>query len=335
MDLFLLICCLAVAHALFLALLLISFSEWMSNRLLALLLIALAIRVGKSVTGIVVPGYPVFFSMAGLLGMIFIGPLLRAFLKSFFDNSFRPGKIEAAELAASSMFFLVTVIAGEAVINLSYYLGTLHLLVYLSVCIVYLFNHREQFRSDDLKWKWVLTLLGATLLLSITFVLQLLIYQPFVYKMIVTTAACIFYGLSLWAIPRSKLFLPETKKRSGDYPEMGDKILSLLRDDELFMDANLTVTKLAGILKAPPYLVSRVINHTFKKSFSELLTQYRIRKAEQLLLQKGSKALTIESIAFESGFNTLSSFYTSFKKVNKVTPAQFRDSGDNAKMKIA
>jgi AraC-like DNA-binding protein len=269
--------------------------------------------------------------------MVFIGPLMRQFLKSFFENSFKLRRIEIAELCFGAAIFLLTFISGEGFINFAYYLITAHLAVYLGICGMYLFQHRESFRTEDLKWKWASIVLIATNIIAVTFILQLLIYQPLVYKIIVSTAACIFYGLSLWAIPQSKLFLPESRKRSTEsgYEDLSKKILSLLRDDELFADPNLTVTKLAGILKSPPYLVSRVINHSFGKGFSELLTQFRIQKSEKLLLQEGSKTLTIESIAFESGFNTLSSFYTSFKKINKVTPAQFRDSGDKARMKIA
>jgi AraC-like DNA-binding protein len=50
---------------------------------------------------------------------------------------------------------------------------------------------------------------------------------------------------------------------------------------------------------------------------------YRIKKAEQLLLTRG-ELLSIEGVAYESGFNSLSGFYTSFKKLHKMTPAQYR-----------
>lgn len=338
MELFLIICCLAVGHALYCVLLLFRFSNHITNRLLSFLILALAIRVGKSVTGIVLSNYAYFFSLAGLAGMVFIGPLMRLFIRSFFETSFRFEKIYWLEFAAGVFICLGTLATGDKFLDSAYYLSTGILLVYILLCGAYLFQNRDRFQMEDNKWKWAIILLGTISVLGITFVLQLFFYDPIIYKIIVTSAACLFYALSLWAIPRSKLFLPDTRKKPSDetsYEDLGRKILSLLKEEELFTDPNLTISKLAGMVKAPPYLVSRVVNQTFKKSFSELITQFRIDKSEQLLLQKGSKALTIESIAFESGFNTLSSFYTSFKRINKVTPAQFRESGDKARMKIA
>jgi AraC-like DNA-binding protein len=168
--------------------------------------------------------------------------------------------------------------------------------------------------------------------------LQLLFYHPVVYRLIIITAASLFYFLSWWAIPRAKLFLPESKKKSNEnhiLEELGKRIKQVLMEKELFTDPNITVTKLASQVKAPAYLVSKAINFYFEKSFSELLTNSRIKKAEQLLLADGNKTLTIEAIAYESGFNTLSAFYTAFKKLNKITPAQFRDSHPRSSMRIA
>jgi len=93
----------------------------------------------------------------------------------------------------------------------------------------------------------------------------------------------------------------------------------------VFINTDLTVSSLAAKLKCPAYMVSRAINQYFNKSFSELIVEYRIKKAEKLLAADPQKSLTIEAIAFESGFNTLSAFYKSFKKINGMTPSQYRE----------
>jgi len=158
-------------------------------------------------------------------------------------------------------------------------------------------------------------LLGVGLI-GITFVLQLLFYHPIVYRLIIITAASLFYFLSWWAIRALNFSCPNQKESDENhiYEALGIRIKQLLEEDELFTDPNLTVTKLASHVKAPAYLVSKAINFYFEKSFSELLINSRIKKAEQLLLADGNKTLTIEAIAYESGFNTLSAFYNAFKK---------------------
>jgi AraC-like DNA-binding protein len=317
----------ACGHALFWAVVLFRLNNRLSNRLLSLLLFMLALRVGKSVTGFVFPGHMDFFSTLGLLSMAQIGPLAYFFTRSLFDNSFRLRRVDY-------LHFLPGIIAAVFALMGQwrfYYVFTAHVIIYVIASAYYLFKNKDVFRADDLKWQWITFILGGITILWITFVLQLIFYNPLTYRLIVISAAAIFYSLSLWAIPRSKLFVVDPRKKHDDtslqYEELGKRISELFERSEIFRDPNLTVTKLASQLKVPSYLVSRAINSYFEKSFSELLVQYRIQKSETLLIAEGSKVLTIEAIAYESGFNTLSAFYSAFKKINKITPAQFRDRG--------
>lgn len=338
MQFLLIVCSLAAGHALFWAAVLFTLNKKQSNRLLGLLLVMLALRVGKSVTGIVVPGYLHFFSTVGVVSMAEIGPLLYLFTLSLFDSGFKLSVKDCLHFLPGLLVLIVMLAAQWQFLNVSYYFFTTHFFFYLLLTWNYVLKNKEQFLADDLKWKWANYILFGVGLIGITFVLQLLFYHPIVYRLIVITAASLFYFLSWWAIPRAKLFVLESKKKSDEshiLEALGDRIQHLLEDEELFTDPNLTVTKLALRIKAPAYLVSKAINFYFEKSFSELLAISRIKKAEQLLLADGNKTLTIEAIAYESGFNTLSAFYTAFKKINKITPAQFRDSHPRSNMRIA
>jgi len=338
MEIFLIICSLASGHAFFCAVLLFSFSERLSNRLLAFLLIMLSVRVGKSVAGFLFPENLYLLSVIGLIAMAFIGPLLLSFIRSLFETSFKLRLREIIQLSAGVFLSIFMLVMGPSFLDAAYYFTTAHMLTYIVMSGVYMVQNRNTLRVEDLKWRWIIILLSGVALIYVTFVLQLFFYEPLIYKIIVVTAALVFYSLSMWAIPKSKLFLAEYRKKVADdngYDELRTRIVSLLAEKEVFTDTNLTVTKLAGMLKSQPYLVSRVVNKCFKMSFSELLTKHRIRKSEQLLLAEGSRSLTIEAIAYESGFNTLSSFYTCFKRENKMTPAQFRDSSSKTQMKIA
>lgn len=318
----------AISHGLFWAVVLIGLNQRLSNRLLAFLLIMISLRVGKSTMGILLPGNMYLFSSIGVVSMAAIGPLLLLFARSLFDSSYRLKWTDWLHFLPPAAILILMIARGGKFINGAYTLFTASVLIYIIATLAHLWQNRETFRADDMKWKWIHFIIGGIGLLLITFVCQLLFYQPLVYQLIVISAALVFYSLSWYAIPRSRLFIAEPQKKLADaqtYQVLGSRIQQLLQEEEAFIQTDLTVSTLAARLKCPPYMVSRAINQYFNKSFSELIVEYRIKKAEQLLVADPQKSLTIEAIAFESGFNTLSAFYKSFKKINDLTPSQYRE----------
>lgn len=67
--------------------------------------------------------------------------------------------------------------------------------------------------------------------------------------------------------------------------------------------------------------------YAFKKTFgitlNNFVIQHRVQHAQRLLVTSNKKIL---EIAFESGFNSLSRFNTSFKELCHCTPREYRDS---------
>lgn len=317
-----------MSHGLFWAVVLFGLNNRLSNRLLAFLLIMVSLRVGKSVFGMLIPGYNYFFTVVGAVSMAAIGPLLFLLAKSLYDSSYKLTWKDWIHMVPAIALVIFFSLPPWKYINGTYYIFTATILLYAVATLVYLWLDRENFRTDDMKWKWIHFIIGGIFLLLVTFVCQLLFYQPLAYQLIVISAALMFYSLSWYAIPRSRLFISEPQKKVSDaqtYQVLGSRILQLLQEEEVFINTDLTVSTLAARLKCPPYMVSRAINQFFNKSFSELIVEYRIKKAERLLAADPQKSLTIEAIAFESGFNTLSAFYKSFKKLNGMTPSQYRE----------
>jgi AraC-like DNA-binding protein/drug/metabolite transporter superfamily protein YnfA len=333
----LIISSIAVSHGLFWAVVLIGMNQRLSNRLLAALLIMISLRVGKSVFGMLIPQMYLFSSI-GLVSMSAIGPLLFLFTKSLFDSNYKMGLKDWVQLVPSVLLAILVFFPSWEVLNRTYRIFTALVFVYIVATLIFLWTNRETFRADDMKWKWIHFIIAGIGLLWITFVCQLLFYQPLVYQLIVISAAVVFYSLSWYAIPRSRLFIAEPQKKISDtqtYQELGIRISGLFRDEDIYTNTDLTVSTLASRLKVPAYMVSRAINQYFNKSFSELVVEYRIKKAEQLLAADSQKSLTIEAVAFESGFNTLSAFYKAFKKINNVTPSQYREISRTVSKKIA
>lgn len=95
----------------------------------------------------------------------------------------------------------------------------------------------------------------------------------------------------------------------------------LLEDDKIYKDMDLHRGKMADMLNLKEYQLSFVINATFKKSFTELVNEYRIREAKHLLL--GSDQ-SVTAISFEIGFSSLTSFNRVFKQAVGVAPSEYR-----------
>lgn len=101
------------------------------------------------------------------------------------------------------------------------------------------------------------------------------------------------------------------------------EIRSKVEEQQLFLEPQLTLDQLAAILNLPPHYISQAINEQTGKNFFDFINAYRVKAAKQWLIDSRC-TLTIVQIAMESGFNSKSAFYTSFKKHTGLTPTQFR-----------
>ncbi len=326
MEAILYICILAVGHAVFMAAVLLYLNHRLSNRLLAILLILLAVRIGKSVVQMLLkPDMSYTTSVVGVIAMASIGPVLLLFIRSLFSSNARFRPIELLHfLPAASL--PVFVFSGWKLLSPVYYAMTAHVILYTLWSWYHLFRNSTTYKTDDLRWQWAILFLSAVTILESSFVLQVTVYEPTIYLSNVIIAALVLYALSFWAIKRARIFISDPTSPPENVAvlnDLGTRILVLFDREVVYTDTALTVSKLAMRLKVPPYLASRAINHHFRKSFSELVVEYRLAKAEELL-KSDRNVHTIEAIAFESGFNTLSAFYSAFKKTYGTTPSQFR-----------
>ncbi|WP_159441025.1 helix-turn-helix domain-containing protein [Pedobacter caeni] len=98
--------------------------------------------------------------------------------------------------------------------------------------------------------------------------------------------------------------------------------LSIIIEKELFLNPNFTLDEAAKELKVTKHLLSQYVNEILGKSFSNLVKEYRIEKAKRLL--ETEKNYTIESLGYDSGFNSKSTFFTAFKTITGLTPAEYQ-----------
>ncbi len=107
--------------------------------------------------------------------------------------------------------------------------------------------------------------------------------------------------------------------------ELKENLLELLIRDKIYKENNLTLELLAQKLQTNRHNASQVINEHFNMSFFELINQYRIKEAKDLLENDLHKNMKIIDVAYEVGYNNKVTFNKSFKKETSLTPTQYQD----------
>ena len=103
---------------------------------------------------------------------------------------------------------------------------------------------------------------------------------------------------------------------------IAEKIKQAMEQDKLYLDAGLTLQKLASHLVVSPNYLSQTLNETLDVNFFDYVNQWRVEAAKPLILENRETVLTI---ALHVGFNARSSFYKAFKKETGETPSSYRN----------
>lgn len=207
---------------------------------------------------------------------------------------------------------------------------------YVSILFYYLWAawvYKEHIRKQDHTTeysgnRWLRDFLIITGLL-------LLVYSPALFKYSGYIGGAVLYAIGLYVI--SAIMLQENRfisyfqskyPGSSVTPEKVDLLLKKLenkiRVERCFLDSELSLSKLAADLEVSTNALSQVINSTYKQSFTDFINLQRIEEAKLLLSDMEKQQEKIATIAYDSGFNSLSRFNTVFKKVVGLTPSAFR-----------
>ena len=104
--------------------------------------------------------------------------------------------------------------------------------------------------------------------------------------------------------------------------ELFNKLFAALEDDQIFLDAHMSLSKMSVIVGTNTTYLSYAINDYFGDNFRSVINRYRVAYAVNLLLEEKLKA-NIKNIYLRCGFLSKSTFYASFTKIMGVPPLQF------------
>ncbi len=100
------------------------------------------------------------------------------------------------------------------------------------------------------------------------------------------------------------------------------KLQQLMQDEQPYLDSELSLDKLAGLVRIHPHYLSQVLNDHLRKNFYDFINEHRIAHAKKLLAEE--RGLPVVDVAIACGYNNKNSFYNSFRRFVGMTPSEFR-----------
>ncbi|MEJ5103102.1 helix-turn-helix domain-containing protein [Chryseobacterium sp. MYb328] len=101
------------------------------------------------------------------------------------------------------------------------------------------------------------------------------------------------------------------------------KLIYKMEQEKLYMNPDLNLNHVAKLLDVHPNILSQVINSMENKNFYDYINRQRIEEFKRIAVLPENQKYTILSLAFESGFNSKTSFNRSFKKYMDCSPREF------------
>ena len=202
-------------------------------------------------------------------------------------------------------------------------------------------NGISLFKTEDAKIKSLRNITIHFILIVIIFIVVKLTYErdlgdqfisAYVSFMILSTGFRIINSSEYFKQTATFMDFPLMKyKKSALSEEDKEMILGKIKlemgKNKYYLNHMASLEDLAKMIKYGKHHVSQVINEKLSRNFFELLAEYRVEEAKEILKADKENKITIENLADEVGYNSKSAFNNAFKKLTGKTPSEFREKG--------
>lgn len=125
-----------------------------------------------------------------------------------------------------------------------------------------------------------------------------------------------------WA-ERAPSVVPPAEADTADVA-LVDSLNHLIDTEKIFLDSEIDLENIAQRLGVHRNMISKAVNTVCGKPFSAYINEFRVRNAILLLSDPANDHLTLETIAFDSGFSSRTTFYRVFKIQTGLNATNYR-----------
>jgi AraC-like DNA-binding protein len=332
-----------------------SFQNKQSNRFLALLIFTIALWLVDNflrITGIYGQNanlyfLPIFYSFA-------FGPLIYFYVKSLVNQSFIFQKKNYLHFIpvlfqVGLYLFLTTknykfkywywMNVHQFITYKIEFDGTfISMLIYLGLSIQLLKNYQVYVANNfsetsSIRLNWLKIVLIILVILCVQWLIEIILRDffnlYFNYDYSIQILGIMALVLAVGGIRQANLsevnFEEEITQKT--HVQIDKRILEQIKSgmdiQKLYLNPTLTLSEFAKELKLNPKIVSQQINTGLSKSFNDFVNEYRVEEVKKRLNSSDLERLTILGIAYDSGFNSKTTFNRIFKDFTGVAPRDF------------
>ena len=129
---------------------------------------------------------------------------------------------------------------------------------------------------------------------------------------------------SVATIHAPKHLRPEALQKNPK-SELANALQSLIDNEKIYREENLSVHSMATRLKVPEYKLRQLINQELGyRNFNDFLNSYRLEHVTSAMADGGQRHLPVLTLALDAGFQSIGPFNRGFKSKYGVTPTEYR-----------
>ncbi|WP_298516179.1 AraC family transcriptional regulator [uncultured Kordia sp.] len=309
------------------------------NFFFGLLLLVLCIRIGKSVYTIFTPREErnLWILQIGLSACFLIGAATFFYVKASIEN--KKSIPTSWKIHGGLLLLIITVIGivkpypyfkelwTNFVVQFIYAVWGM----YLALSIYILKDIIKKYFQKNIRCTtsevWLLILVLANVLIFAAY----MIGYFYLYFVGTITFSVVFYALLIFLLSkknRDTIFqdIPEKYQAKKIDKTEEEQLIAALKEametHQFHKNTNVKLNDIAKVLHISSHKLSQLLNDNLGKNFALFINEYRVEEAKKLLQENNQ--FTLESIGFEAGFSSKSTFYATFKKLIGKTPAEFK-----------
>ena len=308
------------------------------NFFFGLLLLLLSIRIGKSVYTIFTlrEDRNLWILQIGLSACFLIGVALFYYLKSSVENKKVIPNSWKLHISALALLIISVGTIKPYIYNIELW-NTIVLFIYITwgiyllLSVYVLKDILKKLVQKTIKCTtseiWLLVLLLANILIFAAYIIGYF----YLYFVGTITFSVVFYALLIFLLfksNRDSIFqdIPEKyqakKIETTEETQLIADLKKAMETHQFHKNSNVKLNDIATVLHISSHKLSQLLNDNLGKNFALFINEYRVEEAKRLLQENNQ--YTLESIGFEAGFSSKSTFYATFKKLIGKTPAEFK-----------